>query len=146
MNQAKSNVLPFKGEDALGPGLNADDIPIETDYTQKEGNGGGGDGMDKILRRIENLESNVTELRVGVAKIEASIPVLAKQEDLIKLKTELETLKPHLVTKTWIANAFIKGFIGLVFAQIFIPIIQDYIHNHNSSPVQTSTQSKQHNK
>jgi hypothetical protein len=155
MNQAKSNVLPFKGEDALGPGLNADDIPIETDYTHQKNsnNGGGGDGMDYVLRRIEKLEDKtdkvkdgIGDLKVMVSRIESTLPHVAKQEDLVNLKTKVNTLEPHLATKTWIANRLILLFFGLVAQMIFTPLIQHYLQGYNSSPAQASVQSKQHNK
>lgn len=84
----------------------------------KDNGGNGGDGMDQILRRIEKLEDNVNILRVGTATVEATLPALAKQEDLIKLNTRFETVLPYIATKEEVSKA--RNWIILTLFGLFM--------------------------
>jgi hypothetical protein len=94
--------------------------------------------------KVYNLERSVNDLRVGVATMDATLsllakesdlnklkiefettlPTLAKQEDLKELKAKFDTVLPHLVTKTWLFT----GLTLMVAAQIFIPYLRTILH------------------
>lgn len=51
--------------------------------------------MDDILRRLGNVESDVSELRAEVSAISAAIPHLATAASV----SEIQAVMPHLATK-----------------------------------------------
>ena len=59
------------------------------------GSGSGGGGVDDILRRLGNVETDVSELRAEVRAISATIPHLATAAAV----SEILAVIPHLATK-----------------------------------------------
>jgi hypothetical protein len=56
---------------------------IEPIPTPKVGGTSGGDGgMDDVLKRLGNVESNVSDIRAKVSGLEASLPHLATKADV----------------------------------------------------------------
>jgi hypothetical protein len=62
--------------------------------------GASGGDMDEVLKRLSAVESSVSELRVQVSGIAATIPHLATKDDLNELKAAI----PHLATKDGLAE------------------------------------------
>jgi ribosomal protein L29 len=73
------------------------------------GSGSGGGGVDDVLRRLGNVETDVSELRAEVRAISATLPHLAKAASV----SEILAVTPHLATK-----ADLKSEIGEVRAEI----------------------------
>lgn len=53
--------------------------------------GGGGGGMDEILKRLGAIESSVSEIRVQVSAIAAVMPHLATMADVAELRVEMRS-------------------------------------------------------
>ena len=81
------------------------------------GSGSGGGGVDDdILRRLGNVETDVSELRAEVHSISATIPHLATAASVSDLRSEVAAISaviPHLATK-----ADLKAEIGKVETQV----------------------------
>lgn len=63
--------------------------------------GGEGD-MDEVLKRLGAVESSVSELRVQVGGIAATLPYLATKDDLNELRAQVSGIAaqiPYLATK-----------------------------------------------
>lgn len=117
-------VLPFKNK---LPKFKEDTIIEES---LSGGNDGGDGGMTDLIARVQRLEDITNDLRVDVADIKARLPSLAKQEDLVALKTEFHTILPTLATKEDVANASNKTnrwLIGIVLALV-VNIALPYFH------------------
>ncbi len=50
---------------------------------------GGGGGVDDIVKRLENVESAVTEIRADVREIKVILPTLATKAELAELRGEV---------------------------------------------------------
>jgi hypothetical protein len=55
------------------------------------GSGSGGGGVDDILRRLGNVETDISELRADVRAISATIPHLATAAAVSEMKADLRT-------------------------------------------------------
>ncbi|HEY6926562.1 MAG TPA: hypothetical protein VI653_23965 [Steroidobacteraceae bacterium] len=94
--------------------------------------GGNGDDMDDILKRLGAVESSVSELKVQVSGIAATIPYLATKDDLREVRGEVAAIAariPHLATNDGLAEvraviphlatrADVKDGIGCLRAEI----------------------------
>ena len=63
--------------------------------------GGSGGDMDEVLKPLSAVESSVSELRVQVGGIAATIPYLATKDDLNELRVQVGAIAakvPHLAT------------------------------------------------
>lgn len=71
-----------------------------------------GDIVDDILRRLGNVETDVSELKADVRAISAQMPHLATKEDLTPLKVDIEAIKTSisdLKGELKVENAETKG-------------------------------------
>lgn len=127
------NVVPFNNTIKI-----EEKLPAHTDSTS------GGGGNMNLEQRVYNLENSVNHLRIDTTEIKTSLPLYARQEDLIKLKTQFETVLPHLATKDEVTksrNVIIIWLIAIILGSnlltSFAPTIKDFFYKNNS--VQTST-------
>jgi len=92
--------------------------------------------MDDILKRLGTVEGYVSDLRVDLRSVSASVPHLATKEDLGELNAELSAVTailPHLATKEdlsrleaglikWIIATVISGMaLAFVIARYVAP-------------------------
>lgn len=92
-----------------------------------------------LEQRVYNLEVSVNQLKVDVTEIKTSLSLYVKQEDLIKLKMQFETVLPHLATKKEVTksrNVIIYWLIGIILSSnlltSFAPEIKSYFSKSNA--------------
>jgi hypothetical protein len=89
-------------------------------------NSGGGDGMDDVLKRLGAVETAVSETKVQVGAIAATLPHLATKDDVRAVRVEVAEVRtevraiaaviPHLATKADLKD--VKTEIGAIAAAI----------------------------
>ena len=90
--------------DGYVDGIRSDSYPSRA-VVRKSG-GSGGD-MDDVLKRLGAVESSVSELRVQVSGMAATLPYLATKDDLKEVKGEVAAIAaiiPHLATKADVSD------------------------------------------
>ena len=63
--------------------------------------------MDDILKRLSNVEASVSEVRVQVSAISATIPHLATAATVSEVRSQVSSILaiiPHLATKADVAD------------------------------------------
>ena len=98
--------------------------PRGTVANSSVGSGGGGGDVDDILKRLGNVETDVSEVKSRVSAILAIIPHLATKADVADI--------PHLATKADVAAleaAIIKWIIATVLASAGLAFtIAKFVH------------------
>jgi hypothetical protein len=100
--------------------------PRSTVANSSVGSGSGGGDVEDILRRLGNVETDVSEVKSQVSAILAVMPHLATKADVADVRTELGLLKADVAA---VETAIIKWIIATVLASAALAFtIAKFVH------------------